>query len=160
MSDFASYCLFVREQRNAKKAGWQEDILQMVKDHPVAAGGIAGGGLGALTGIGSGNMIRNGLIGAGLGAGAGGLYNLHGAYQRAKGDINDDLWQLDFHGTAQDRPKPDGVTPITPAERAKTLPGEMQLPQQHFVGLEGTRPRPTPADVFERLALEQQAAGR
>jgi hypothetical protein len=159
MSDFASYCLFVRDQKNSKKAGWVEDIISFAKENPATAGAIGGGGLGALSGIGSGNMIRNGLIGAGLGAGAGGLYNLRGEYQRAKGDINSDLWNMDFHGTAGPlhAPKPDGVTPITKAEHANTLAKEMQPPPKQMPGsLEGLRPKPTAADVFERLALEQE----
>ena len=75
MSEFASYCLYVRDQKNSKQAGWQEDILKAIQDHPIAAGGVAGGLLGGITGIGSGNMLRNGLIGAGLGGGAGYLYD-------------------------------------------------------------------------------------
>ncbi len=75
MSEFASYCLFVHQQRNIKQADWKDDLLGFAQANPTLAGGIAGGGLGALTGIGSGNMLRNGLIGAGLGAGGGYLYN-------------------------------------------------------------------------------------
>jgi hypothetical protein len=120
MSDFASYCLFVRDQKNSKKAGWVEDIISFAKENPATAGAIGGGGLGALSGIGSGSS---------------------------------DLGKRErLHA-----PKPDGVTPITKAEHANTLAKEMQPPPKQMPGsLEGLRPKPTAADVFERLALEQE----
>lgn len=87
MSEFANYCLFVRQQRNIKKADWKDDLLGFAQTNPELAGGLAGGGLGALTGIGSGNMIRNGLIGAGLGAGGGHLYRRLGGKADPIGDL-------------------------------------------------------------------------
>jgi len=83
MSEFASYCTFVRN-KHSKQAAWQDDLLSAAQANPELAGAAVGGLGGAATGLFSGHMLRNGLIGAGLGAGAGLGY-------RHRSDIAD-LW--------------------------------------------------------------------
>ena len=77
MSEFAAYCTFVRN-KHSKSAAWTDDLLAAAQANPELAGAAVGGLGGAATGLFSGNMLRNGLIGAGLGAGAGFGYRMMG----------------------------------------------------------------------------------
>lgn len=64
-----------------RAAGWGDMIAgagQYVADHPWAQGALGGAALGGLTGISSGNIGRNALIGAGLGGLGGGAVEAGG----------------------------------------------------------------------------------
>ena len=128
MSEFASYCTFVRNKQS-KSAAWQDDLLNAAQENPELAGAAVGGLGGAATGLFSGNVLRNGLIGAGLGAGAGLGYRMMGRNNKP----------LEIAGPPSDLKRPEVMGP--PAElKPNPLSAAVASPQPSVSGVEAPGP--------------------
>jgi hypothetical protein len=132
MSDFAAYATFFRNKLS-KQAEWQDDLLNTIKAAPPELVGAGIGGLGgAATGLFSGNMLRNGLIGAGLGAGAGFGYRMMGNKQ-----------QPELSGPPKSLMTPEMAGPPKPLE----LAGPPKELANNPVGDIGATPIPSTSEV-------------